>query len=155
MEKKDVKPINIKLHIKKRPIKKSIGYLVLLIILAVAVGFGFYTYIYKSNVAFLAIPIIIIAGIFLNTKGIINIIDFIFNTYTVTTAVCTEIKYKYDKEENKSDKYSEVYFTDYKTNNILTYKFKYRVNLNEGSVYKITRGRFSNTYVAIFRWIYE
>ena len=151
MEKKDIKPINIKLHIKKRPVKKSVGYLLLVIILSFVVGFGFYNYIYKSNIAFLAIPIIIIAGIFINAKGIINIVDFIFNTYTITTFVCTEIKYKYDKENNKSDKYSEVYFIDYKTNNRFTYKFNYRVNFNVGSAYRITRGRFSSTYVAVFR----
>lgn len=145
------KPISVKLPLKKRPIKGSLFYLAVTILIAIGVGFGFYKYLYSSYIAFFAIPIIIIAGIFINLRGIINIIDFIFNQYVITTAVCTEVKYKYDKDSNVSDKYSEIEFKDHKNNKIFKYKFHYRANFYKGNVYRITRGRLSNTYVSVFR----
>ena len=151
MRNSDSKSIRVKLPFKKRPIKGSLFYLVILILIAVGVGYGFYKYLYQSEIAFLAIPVIIIAGIFLNVRAIINILDFIFNQYIVTTAVCTKVNYKYDEKNKVSDKYSNVEFKDYKNNESFKYTFRYRTNFNEGTVYKLVRGRLSNTYVYIFR----
>ncbi|MGL4453070.1 MAG: hypothetical protein ACRCTZ_18065 [Sarcina sp.] len=145
------KSISVKLPWKKRPIKGSLFYLVVLILIAIGIGYGFYKYLYQSYIAFLAIPVIIIAGIFINLKGIINILDFIFNQYIVTTAVCTKVNYKYDEENKISDKYSQIEFKDYKNNESFTYTFRYRASFNEGTVYRLVRGKLSNTYVSIFR----
>ncbi|MGL4762539.1 MAG: hypothetical protein ACRCWG_13920 [Sarcina sp.] len=145
------KAISVKLPLKKRPIKGSLFYLAVIIVIAILIGVGFYQYLYKSYIAFFAIPVVIIAGIFINLRGIINIIDFIFNQYIVTTAVCTNVIYKYDKENNISDKYSEIEFKDHKNSTVFKYKFRYRASFKQGNVYRITRGRLSSTYVSIFR----
>lgn len=147
----DIRDNRVKIPIKKRPIKGSIIYLLTVIIISVIIGIAFYNYIYKSPIAFLSIPIVIIAGILVNIKAIVNIIDFIFNLYIVRTVVCTEVKYKYDKSNNISDKYSEVCFKDFRNNKVLKYKFGYRVKFTEGTAYRITHGKLSNTYVSVFK----
>ncbi|WP_297520622.1 hypothetical protein [uncultured Clostridium sp.] len=151
MKNSNNKPISVKLPFKKRPIKGSLFYLIAIILLALIVGFGFYKYLYSSYIAFLAIPVIILAGIFINLRGIINILDFILNQYIVTIAVCTNVNYKYDEKKNINEKYSEIEFKDYKNNEIFKYRFRYKANFNKGTVYKITRGRLSNTYVSVLR----
>lgn len=138
----------VSVPIKKRPIKSSAIYLLSIIILGVVVSFALYEFLYKSYTAFLTIPIIIIGGIFLNGKSIINIIDYIFNLYEITVAVCTSVEYKTTKENDISDKYSLVYFTDFKNNKVIKIKFNYKVKFNEGNVYKITLGKLSKTYVS-------
>lgn len=143
--------VSVKIQFKKRPKKNSLVYLVSLIILSVGVSFIFYELIYKSEVAFLAIPIILIAGIFINIRGIINIIDFVFNLYTVTTVVCTDIDYKKDANGNISDKYSKVYFKDHRTGKNTVYTFRYKTKFSKGSAYRIIHGRLSGTYVSINR----
>lgn len=134
--------------LKRRPIKSSIIYLLSIIILGVAFSFALYEFLYKSYIAFLVIPIIIIGGILFNTKLIINIIDYIFNLYEITVAVCTDVEYKTTKENTISDKYSVVYFKDFKNNKVVKFKFNYKVKFKQGNVYKITHGKLSKTYVS-------
>lgn len=148
---KDKSSVKVKVNFKKRPGKFSIVYIILLIFVSIGVGFAFYKYIYKSNIAFLAIPIIILAGIFVNLKGIINIIDLLFNLYEVKSVVCTDVEYKKDEKGNISDKYSKVYFTNHKTGENLIYTFRYKSRFNKGSAYRIVHGKYSKTYAHISR----
>lgn len=143
--------LRIKVPFKKRPRKSDLFYLILIIIISIAVSFAFYKFIYESKIAFLAIPIILLAGIFINLRGIINLLDIIFNLYTITTVVCTAVEYKKDEHGNISDKYSKVYFKDFKSGKEIIYKFRYRTKFAKGSAYRIIHAKLSKTYAFIDR----
>ena len=137
---------SIKLPLNRRPIKTSIMYLVAIIIISFACGYGLYNFLYKSNIAFLAIPVVFIMGIAIKSTEILNIIDFVCNSYVVTSAICTGVEYKGDKESESN--YSVVYFKDYKNNKEFKYEFNYKARFTKGTLYKITHGKFSKMYVS-------